>query len=185
MEPAIAITLLNDFVFCPKSIYFHNLYGHLENREFQVTDQVAGRLAHQTIDQQKYSTRKEIVTGLPVYSSRYNLSGKIDILDRKTGRLTERKRKIVKIYDGYRFQLYAQYFCLTEMGYSVRSLAFQSLVDNRIIPLEIPGKKETEEFENIINKLNTFDITAPFSQNPNKCARCIYFELCDSAAQME
>lgn len=30
-ENPILITWLNDFVFCPRSIYFHNLYGDKDN----------------------------------------------------------------------------------------------------------------------------------------------------------
>ena len=30
MEDAVLFTWLNDYVFCPRSIYFHNLYGEKE-----------------------------------------------------------------------------------------------------------------------------------------------------------
>jgi len=44
-------------------------------------EQTAGKKAHETIDTKKYSTKKSTITGLPVYSEKYNLSGSIDIYD--------------------------------------------------------------------------------------------------------
>lgn len=57
----MAITQLNDFVFCPASIYFHNLYGNEETRLYQRTDQVAGKASHSSVDEGTYSTRKNIL----------------------------------------------------------------------------------------------------------------------------
>ena len=58
--------------------------------------------------------------------------GKIDIYDKKKELLVERKKHIKEIYDGYVFQLYAQYYCMTEMGYNVSKLQIRSCDDNKI-----------------------------------------------------
>ncbi len=44
MEDLIPISNLNDFIFCPISIYFHNLYGEVDNIIFQTTDQINGTM---------------------------------------------------------------------------------------------------------------------------------------------
>lgn len=39
MEPYIPISFLNDFIFCPRSIYFHQLYGRSSESLYHSTDQ--------------------------------------------------------------------------------------------------------------------------------------------------
>ncbi len=46
MYTEIAITQLNDFVFCPASIYFHLLYGDTSTFLFQSEKQINGTAAH-------------------------------------------------------------------------------------------------------------------------------------------
>lgn len=77
-EQPLAISQLNDFIFCPA-------------------------------DSATYSTQKGMLQGISVYCEKYNLVGKIDVFDKKTGILTERKKKIKTVYDGYIYQIYAQY----------------------------------------------------------------------------
>lgn len=48
-----------------------------------------------------------MLQGVSVYCEKYNLVGKIDVFDEKTGILTERKKKIKTVYDGYIYQIYA------------------------------------------------------------------------------
>ena len=180
MEFYIQISLLNDFIFCPKSIYFHKLYQKYASVEYKDTPQKVGTLKHETIDENRYSNRKEILQGIPIFSEKYNIGGKIDIFNKKTGELVERKNKIKTIYDGYRYQVYAQYFCLKEMGYKVKKILLHSLSDNKRYLINIPGKKEIAEFESLIAKIREFSINqSKFKQNKEKCARCIYSELCD------
>ena len=73
MEELIRITLLNDFIYCPVSIYFHNLYGSMDTMIYQGSKQLDGKAAHKTVDAQSASTSKNIVTGLDVFSEKYGL----------------------------------------------------------------------------------------------------------------
>ena len=108
MEETILISYLNDFIFCPISIYFHKLYGKLNKTPYQSEDQINGTNAHKAIDNKTYSSRKNILQGIDIYSQKYGIEGKIDIFDIGKGELVERKNKIVQISDGYVFQIYAQ-----------------------------------------------------------------------------
>ena len=123
MESYIPISYLNDFIFCPRSIYFHQVYGAVDQKMYYETPQIEGKIAHQSIDEKYYSTKKSVLQGTEVYCEEYNLVGKIDIFYMETGELVERKKFIKTIYDGYVLQLYAQYFSLLEMGYQVTSLS--------------------------------------------------------------
>ena len=181
MESYIQISQLNDFVFCPKSIYFHKLYGQYNQSIYHETYQTVGKIKHEAIDQGLYSSAKKYLQGLEVFSEQYNICGKIDILDNETHALIERKNKIVTIYDGYKYQLYGQYFCLLEMGYIVTKLFLHSLSDNKRHEIPLPVGQEKENFENIIKQFQTFSMADhSFTQNPQKCRKCIYHELCDS-----
>ena len=104
MESYITLSYLNDFIFCPRSIYFHQLYAGFNEQLYKQKPQVAGTEAHSSIDNKTYSTRNDVLMGIEVFSTKYNIVGKIDVFDCKTGKLTERKRAIKKIYDGYIFQ---------------------------------------------------------------------------------
>ena len=90
-ENPLNITALNDFIFCPVSIYFHNLYGDMEKNLYQSTDQINGTDAHKAVDEKTY-TRSGYIQSLDVYCEQYNLVGKIDLYDKDTGTLIERKK---------------------------------------------------------------------------------------------
>ena len=183
MEPYIPISFLNDFIFCPRSIYFHQLYGRSDESIYHTTDQSEGKAAHASVDSKTYTTAKKVLQTIEVYSSRYGIGGKIDTFDTAKGVLTERKKKIKVIYDGYIYQLYAQYHCLSEMGYTVKTIRLYSMDDNRVHPIALPENdpKRQSGFEALIRQMRSFDLTAPFSVNPNKCFRCVYRYMCDVA----
>ena len=184
---AIKISQINDFIFCPASIYFHDLYGAMNNMVYQSTYQINGTDAHSTIDSNSYSTKRSILTGMEVYCEKYDLIGKIDIYDSDKKVLRERKRKISNVYDGYIFQLYAQYFSLTEMGYAVRQLRLYSMDDNKIYNIQKPEVDAAmyQKFERLISDVQSFSIEIFRQDNPAKCSRCIYEPLCSFSLKAE
>lgn len=181
MDDLISITWLNDFIFCPVSIYYHNLYGTPDSISFQEKSQINGASVHERIDSGKYSTKSAIISGATVYSNRYNLIGKIDILDTKHGILTERKKKIKVIYDGYVLQLYGQYFALKESGYTVNHLFLYSMDDNKKYAVHLPEEdpQMMHRFETVIDQLQHLDLDSFIQQDVEKCRHCIYEPLCD------
>ena len=183
MDDIILISTLNDFIFCPVSIYFHGLYGYSDILTYQSKSQLNGTKAHETVDHGNYSTRKEILTGIDVYSEKYRIIGKIDVYDSRKRMLIERKKHVNKIYDGYVFQLYAQYYCMTEMGYNVSKLQIRSCDDNKIYKIKLPDEDKSmkEKFENTINDMRNFDIEQYHQVNGLKCRNCIYEDACDRA----
>ena len=181
MEETILISYLNDFIFCPVSIYFHKLYGTMEKSLYQSTSQTEGTNAHKAIDNRSYSARKSILQGMNVFSSEFNIAGKIDTFDTETCVLTERKNKIVRIYDGYIFQLYAQYYALMEMGYKVKKLRFHSIKDNRNYDIKLPedNPEMDKAFRGLIKEIREFDMKEYKAVNIEKCKNCIYEPSCD------
>ncbi len=183
MESYIQISFLNDFIFCPRSIYFHQLHGRQSTYCYQDTPQIEGKAAHKAIDEKRYSTKKTVLQDFEIYSDKYKLCGKIDIFDCESGILTERKKKIKTIYDGYVFQLYAQYFGLTEAGYDVRFLRLYSSDDNKVFKILLPCDDAImfEKFEQLIEQINHYDLENFQQINQKKCENCIYEPLCDQS----
>ncbi len=179
-ENPISISNLNDFTFCPVSIYFHSLDEETEKMTYQCEYQINGTAAHDAVDHGRYSDRKSVLQAVPVYCDKYGLFGKIDIFDIDKGILTERKKKIKAVFDGYIFQLYAQYFALRESGYAVRKLRLYSLEDNRAYPVPLPEENEDlfSKFEALINDIRRFSFSGFHQSNPLKCKNCVYEPLC-------
>jgi CRISPR-associated protein Cas4 len=141
--------------------------------------QLRGKAAHTAIDEKKYSSRKDEITGLAVYSNELGVAGKIDIYKGKEKYLIERKYQLHAIYRGQIYQLWAQYFCMIEMGYEVAKLAFYAIATNKTFPVKKPEETEKTELVYLIQKIKHFNPESPISTNENKCKHCIYCNLCD------
>lgn len=180
MESYLMITQINDFLFCPRSILFHDfLRDNFVPGHYRETPQVQGLAAHAAIDEQRYSSKKNILQGTMVYSHRYGLLGRIDLFEIDTGCLIERKYSVSAVYDGFRFQLYAQKFALEEAGYVVKSMTLYSVRNNKKYLIPLPDQSAIEEFEQILKKIRKY---IPFEDrsavNLQKCHHCNYREIC-------
>lgn len=184
METYIPISFLNDFIFCPRSIYFHQLYGNMDTSLYQTTYQTEGKNAHKSIDTKTYTTSKKVLQTIEIYSQKYGIGGKIDTYDKTKKLIIERKKKIKTIYDGYIYQLYAHYHCLVEMGYEVENMKLYSYDDNRSYQIELPTQdtKRQYGFEQLIFNIHNYKLQDNFAVNANKCNMCIYNPLCDVSA---
>lgn len=180
MNDYIALSTLNDFIFCPYSIYLHSVYMETEGDVYKATPQTRGTIAHKGVDEKTGSTRRADVMALPVYSDELGISGKIDVYKKDRKLLVERKNNLKQIFRGQIYQLWGQYFCLCEMGYDVQQLAFYEISTNKMIPVQMPGEEGKAELLQFIERFKQYDpLTTPFSVNPNKCRHCIYCNLCD------
>ena len=173
----IQISKINDFIFCPFSLYFHSVYEDFDKRQYKAGAQIAGTIAHKTVDKNTFSSRKNILQGMEVFSAQYGLIGKIDIYDKDEKELTERKRRIKKIYDGYLFQLYAQKLCLEEMGYPVKKMKLYSMVDNKTYEVNL-SDSQILKFDQTLKAMREFDFNSRKYDDSDKCKNCIYRELC-------
>ncbi len=182
-EDYIPISTLNDFIFCPYSIYLHNVYENTDESLFHAVPQTQGRIAHEAVDEKKSSTRKDILQALPIYSEKYGLMGKIDVYKIKEKYLIERKFQLRQIYQGQIYQLWAQMLCLQEMGYEVEHIAFYEISSKRTIPMNLPTSEDIRSLENFLSSFRNYDPIQPFQPNPNKCRHCVYCNLCDKTSE--
>jgi len=179
MENPILISMLNDFSFCPYSIYLHNVYMDTEKEVYQALPQVRGTIAHENVDNKTSSTLKNEIQALPISSDKLGVMGKIDIYRANEKILIERKYKLKQIYRGQLYQLWAQYYCMLEMGYEVEKLAFYEISTNTTIPVVLPTEAEKQELISFIEKFKSYNPADPITINVNKCKHCIYCNLCD------
>jgi len=146
---------------------------------YHATPQTRGKIAHESVDKKRASNRKSDLQSLPVYSMRYKLMGKVDVYRQSEKLLIERKYQLKNIYQGQIYQLWAQYFCLIEMGYEVERIAFYEISTNKMISICLPNDSDIVQFSTFIERFHQFNPTAPLTINPNKCKHCIYCNLCD------
>lgn len=181
MDGYVAFSQLNDFLFCPHSLYIHECYRPYSTALYHDQPQVAGKLTHETIDQNNYNKR-DWITGMWLCSPLLRICGRADLFNPKTGELVERKRLIRRIYLGQLMQIWAQWYCLEEMCYPVRCLAIHSLADNTRYPLDPPTPIQKESLCNLVGHIFAYDPHhSPPAANPAKCAFCIYAHLCPYA----
>ena len=184
MTDYIALATLNDFIFCPYSIYLHSVYMETDGDVYKAAPQTRGTIVHGATDRKTGSTRLADIMALPVYSDELGISGKIDVFKQDKGLLVERKNNLKQIFRGQIYQLWGQYFCLREMGYDVKQIAFYEISANRMIPVQLPGEEGKAELKRFIDRFKSYDpLTTPFTVNPNKCLHCIYCNLCDKTTQ--
>lgn len=182
-EEYISISTLNDFIFCPYSIYLHNVYMGTDEGLYHATPQTKGRNAHETIDTKTASNRADDLQSFPVMSEKYKLMGKIDIYRGKEKELIERKYQLRHIYQGQIYQLWAQYLCMTEMGYDINSIAFYEISTKKKIPIDLPTSEQLNQFVTFLNKYQSYNPELPITTNYNKCKHCIYCSICDKSSE--
>lgn len=95
MNDYIPLSMLNDFIFCPYSIYLHSVYMEADEDLYKATPQTKGTIAHQGVDEKKGSTRKSDIMSLSVYSDELGISGKIDVYKQDKHLLIERKNNFM------------------------------------------------------------------------------------------
>ena len=173
----IPISKINDFLFCPYSLYFHSVYEDFDRGQYKARPQIAGKIAHQSLDRRQFSDRRHFLQNFEVYSRRYGLIGKVDLYDIQAKTLIERKKLIKKIYPGYIYQIYAEKLCLEEMGWSVKKMFLYSKDDRKKYWVQL-SFAEKQEFQHILQEIRDFTPEKIYPINKKKCRQCIYREFC-------
>lgn len=176
--------MLNDFIFCPYSIYLHSVYMDTNEDIYKATPQISGSNAHNATNNKTSSTRKDDIMSLPVISEELGLTGIIDIYKGDRHLLIERKNNLKRIFRGQLYQLWAEYYCMIEMGYRVDSIAFYEISTNKMIYQPLPNNNDKLELISFIEKFRSYlPCTTKFTINSNKCQHCIYSNLCDKTIE--
>jgi len=178
MEEYITFTQINDFLFSPASLYMHAAYSEKAASFFKQKPQIEGSIAHEAIEEGKYSTSAHTVSAKTVFSEKYGILGKIDIYDAKSKILIERKNRISKIYIGHIYQVWAQYFAMREHGFEVKKIYIYSKKDNKKYEIKLPNKKDEKEFAKVLKQIREFKAEKLLQNHTDqKGAKSIYGAL--------
>jgi CRISPR-associated exonuclease Cas4 len=113
-EP-VMISALNQFIFCPRRCALMHIEGIWRDNEHTRI----GSLLHDHSDTPGYETAGDVTVlrALPLYSHRFRLVGKADIVELQNGEPVpvEYKKGRRRKFDNDEIQLCAQAFCLEEM----------------------------------------------------------------------
>ncbi len=94
MKDFILITQLNDFVFCPYSIYLHNIFSDTDDSTYKATPQLNGTHSHRKVDNKLTHHNNDLIYSMSVCSNKYRICGKIDTYRISTRTLVERKYQL-------------------------------------------------------------------------------------------
>lgn len=151
-----------------------------EEDTYKALPQIRGSVAHTGVDNRQGSTRATDILGMSIYSEELGICGKIDVYKGSQFWLIERKYNLKKIFQGQIYQLWAQYFCMTEMGYEVRKIAFYEISTNKMTEISLPTMENKQELQTFIKRFQSYQpLIDKIEINPNKCKHCIYCNLCD------
>jgi len=187
----LPLSLLNDFLYCPRRAALKAIEGHREENEHTIR----GDIAHEHADLPGYEVAKgvTVLRALPVWSERLGLSGKCDIVEAgldanpkseirnpKWLRPVEYKKGKRRQFDNDDAQLCAQALCLEEM--------FGIVVDRGAVFHAASKRRREVEFtvelrqltENAIAELRQLIVqaTVPPAVFKPACEECSLFDIC-------
>lgn len=115
MQEIISISALNQYVFCPRRCALMHVEGIWSDNEHTAK----GTILHKNADERGYETDGDakLVRALPLYSEKYGLSGKADVVEIRPDEIipVEYKKGKRREFDNDNIQLMAQGLCLEEM----------------------------------------------------------------------
>ena len=180
VEP-LSLSLLNDYLYCPRRAALKAVEGYREENEHTIR----GDIAHEHADLPGYEVVKgvRLLRALPVWSERLGLSGKCDIVEQRAdGWLcpVEYKRGKRRQFDNDDAQLCAQALCLEEMfGKTIHGGAVFHATSKRRRDVEFTAELR-QLTENAITELHRLveQGQVPAAVFKPACEECSLFDIC-------
>jgi len=182
-ELVLGLYTISEYMYCQRSA-FYKFYGFEENAHNK--DLIKGKIAHEavSVDSVRYTTGTKQQTDLKIFSHKYGLSGKLDLLEHKTGKLipVEYKKGQVTNYPNHRIQLCLEVLCIEEMYATQIDSAYIYFTEaNKRVAVEMfPELRQTtiNLLNEIKRKLQSGNPTAFAKENNHKCFKCSFYETC-------
>jgi len=178
-EPVL-ISALNQYVFCPRRCALMHIEGIWSDNEHTTV----GSLLHDHADEPGYETDGAVtlLRALPLYSSRYGLVGKADIVEMRAGvpAPVEYKKGKRRQFENDDIQLCAQALCLEEMfGVAVTEGCIYHAASKRRRKVVFDEKLRSETLQTIdaVRRLLA-DIHVPPAVLKPRCDGCSLYSIC-------
>ena len=180
MEDIIAISTLNQYVFCPRRCALMHIEGIWSDNEHTAK----GTILHEHADERGYETigKARVLRALPLYSHKYGLSGKADIVEVRGKEIipVEYKKGKRREFDNDNIQLTAQALCLEEMFETEIKRGFiyhASSKKRREVLIDEDLRKATiETIEKVRELLSNEHI--PSAEYKPRCEGCSLYNIC-------
>lgn len=181
MTESLPLSLLNDFLYCPRRAALKLVEGWRSANEHTAR----GDIVHEHADFAGYEVAKGVtlLRALPVWSDRLGLSGKCDIVEQHPGGLlfpVEFKRGKRRKWDNDDAQLCAQALCLEEMFHiSIPSGAIFHAESKRRREVEFTPQLRTVT-ETAVTELHALFASGrvPPAVFKPACTECSLFAVC-------
>ena len=178
---ALPLSLLNDFLYCPRRAALKVIEGWWGENEHTAW----GELAHEHTDLPGYQVAKgvKLLRALPVFSERLGLSGRCDIVEQHSdGSLcpVEYKKGRRRRFENDDAQLCAQGLCLEEMfGEPVLRGAIFHAASKRRREVEFTAqlRRLTEDAVSELRRLVEAEAVPPAVFKP-ACEECSLYHIC-------
>ena len=176
----ISISMLNQFSFCPRRCALMHVEGVWSDNEHTAT----GTILHKNADERRYETVREAkcLHALPLYSEKYGLNGRADIVEFRANEIipVEYKKGKRREFDNDNVQLTAQALCLEEMFQVAikRGFVYHAMSKKRREVIFDEGlRNETlATIENVRRLLQTQII--PAAEYKPRCHGCSLYGTC-------
>ena len=176
----ILISALNQYVYCPRRCALIHIDGIWDDNEHTTL----GSLLHNHTDEPGYETdgNVQLLRALPLYSTRYGLTGKADIVEIRDSTPTpaEYKKSRRRQFENDDIQLCAQAFCLEEMfGVPVTEGAIYHAASKRrrTVVFDEALRRETTQTITAVHNLFASGRVPPADLKP-RCNGCSLRAVC-------
>jgi CRISPR-associated exonuclease Cas4 len=180
MKDIIAISALNQFIFCPRRCALMHVEGIWSDNEHTAK----GTLLHTHADERGYEVigNAKLLRALPLYSTEHGLSGRADIVEIRGKEIipVEYKKGKKREFDNDNIQLTAQALCLEEMFQTNISRGFiyhASSKKRREVVIDETLRTETIRTIEIVRELLAHE-TIPKAQYKPRCEGCSLYNIC-------
>lgn len=181
MPGLLPLSLLNDFLFCPRRAALKIVEGMWGENEHTAL----GDVAHANVDVPGYHTARgvKVLRALPVWSSQLGLSGRCDAVEiHPDGAVVpvEFKKSRKKSFSNDDAQVCAQAICLeSSLGVTVTrgAVFFSAAKHRREVPITAELRQLVEDAARDLHELAGSGRT-PAAVTENKCEGCSLVEEC-------
>jgi CRISPR-associated exonuclease Cas4 len=176
----VSVSMLNQYSFCLRRCALMHVEGIWSDNEHTAK----GTILHKHADELGYEVigKAKLLRALPLYSNKYGLSGKADIVEIRGGEVipVEYKKGKRREFDNDNIQLTAQALCLEEMFQTTISRGFiyhASSKKRREVLIGETLRKETIEIIETVRNL-LINETIPSAEYKSRCEGCSLFNIC-------
>lgn len=180
----LSIFTISEYAYCPRSCfyYLHHFYSkHTINNDF--IQDGAGLHAKKLDFAQKWEKSEKLMANINLYSEKYGLVGKIDLIGKSANELypIECKRGKVRNYPNLKLQLILEAICIEEMfQLQIKKGYLYFFSSNRRERINISVKDKNDAKKLILTiKNNLNNITFFNKVNSNLCYSCSYNFYCN------